>query len=96
MRKVIVLIVLVAAVLYFVPAVRQRIFGGVRGTVSEWTAPDAGPVKGMEPVKVYVPRGDSYYHLKNCPRIAGSTPVVMALQEAREMYKPCPVCKPPR
>ncbi len=95
MRKVIVFLVLVGLVVYFVPPVRQAIFGGVGSTVSDWTAPDAGPVKGMEVVKAYIIRGGNYYHRKDCPQLQGQTPVVMSLQQAEELYKPCPVCKPP-
>lgn len=96
MRKIIILLVMAGLVLYFVPPVRRAVFGGVGSTVSDWTAPDAGPVKGMEVAKAYVLRGGQYYHRKNCPRLAGQTPVVMRLQEAEGLYKPCPVCKPPR
>jgi len=86
MRRLFIVALLVgAAVVVFVPGVRQRVVGGVRNTLSEWTRPDAGPVKHLNIVKVYVPRGDRYYHRKNCP-----------LEKARELYPPCPVCRPPR
>jgi len=97
MRKLLLIALLVAgAVVLFVPSVRQRVVGGVCNTVSEWTKPDAGPVKHLHIVKVYIPRGDRYYHLKNCPQIAGRTAVPMQLEKARELYRPCPVCRPPR
>jgi hypothetical protein len=96
MRKLFILLLVLAAVVYFVPSLRQGVINGVAGTLAEWTKPDAGPVKGIEPVKVYVLREGRYYHQKGCPQLAGATPVVMSLQEAREMYKPCPDCNPPR
>jgi hypothetical protein len=96
MRKLFVLLVLATAVVLWVPGVRERIWSTVSGTVAEWTKPDAGPVKGMEVIKVYVPRGDSYYHRKDCPLIAGKTAVPTNLELARELYHPCPVCKPPQ
>ncbi len=96
MRKIIILVVLAAAVLYFVPGVRQRIFGGVNSTVGEWTTPDAGPVKELDVIRVHALRNGVYYHLKDCPEIAGRDTVVMTLPKARALYKPCPVCNPPR
>ena len=96
MRKLLLVIVIVAAVLIWVPGLRQKIWSGVSTTVAEWTKPDAGPVKGMNIVKVYNVRGEDYYHVKDCPQIAGKVAVPMTLQEARELYKPCPVCKPPQ
>lgn len=96
MRKLVVLVILAAAVVAFVPGLRQRIWHGVRSTVAEWTKPDAGPVKGREITKVYVPRGDRFYHRWGCTQIAGRTAVPTRLDEARELYQPCPVCKPPK
>ena len=96
MRKLVVLIVLLVAVVVLVPGLRQKVWSRVSGTVAEWTKADSGPVKGRETLKVYVPRGDRYYHLKDCPQIAGRTAVPTPLEQAREMYQPCPVCNPPR
>jgi hypothetical protein len=96
MRKLIIVVLVAAAVLAFVPGLRQRLWYSVRGTVAEWTKPDAGPVKDLNIVKVYVPRGDNYYHRKGCPQIAGRSAVPTLLEQARELYQPCPVCNPPR
>jgi hypothetical protein len=96
MRKLILLVIVAAAVLYFAPGLRQKIWYSIRGTAAEWTKPDAGPAKGVNIVKVYVLRGGKYYHRKDCPEIAGQMAVPTPLQEARELYQPCPVCDPPR
>ena len=96
MRKVLVVIVILVAVLVWVPGLREKVWSGVSNTVGEWTKPDAGPVKGVNIVKVYVVRNGPYYHTKDCPEIAGKTVVSTNLAEARELYKPCPVCKPPQ
>lgn len=96
MRKLLFVIVIVVAVLVWVPGLRQKIWSGVSNTVGEWTKPDAGPVKGVNIVKVYVLREGRYYHTKDCPELVGKNAVPTPLQEARELYQPCPVCNPPR
>ncbi|MHC4480013.1 MAG: hypothetical protein ACYS8K_05485 [Planctomycetota bacterium] len=56
---------------------------------------EPSPTIGDE-VKVYVPRGDQYYHRRTCPRLEGTTAVPTPLSKARVLCQPCPQCDPPR
>jgi len=98
MRRVILLVLVIVAVLIFVfePGVRRPVVRLYRSTVSEWFSTEpAGPSSpGMQ--KVFTVAGGKYYHRKGCPRIEGRRAVVMPVAKARELYKPCPVCNPPR
>ena len=95
MRKLLVVIIIVVAVLVWVPGLREKIWSAIDSSMSGLTAPSATQPQGNSVTKVYILRDGPYYHLGDCPQIAGKTPVVMTLLEAKELYQPCPICKPP-
>ncbi len=92
------LVIALVAVFTFVPEAR-RLF------TKPFTDPElemletGGSQAGLADVtKVYITRvaGDQYYHAyKECPQIRGLTVVPRPLEEARQLYEPCPVCRPP-
>jgi len=76
---------------------------GVRHSVKSWfqtVKEDIGPSEPEATVgsqaKVFVPRGDAYYHVRDCPLLEGKTGIPWPLDKARELYRPCPECNPPR
>jgi hypothetical protein len=98
LNKVLVILCICAAVAgvwVFSPTARQEVKGWFRAA-REDIAPSGGSATFGGQVKVYVPRGDVYYHVKDCPRMEGKIGVIMPLNKARELYMPCPECNPPR
>jgi hypothetical protein len=95
MRKLLVVILIGVAVLVWFPGPREKIGSAINSAFSGIFKPGTGAMPGTNVFKVYVLRDGPYYHLATCPQIVGKTPVVMTLPEARELYKPCPVCNPP-
>jgi hypothetical protein len=91
------LIVAAVAVCIFVPEVRVRVvslFHEVKSEATQYAEPSE-TIDGQK-VKVYVIRGEDYYHRRDCPEIQGKAFVMRPLDTARELQKPCPVCNPPR
>ncbi|MHC5034034.1 MAG: hypothetical protein ACYTFZ_03255 [Planctomycetota bacterium] len=87
-------VIVVAAVLIGKPEVRQRI-GKFFRTVKEDVGPGEPSATIGGAAKMYVPRGDRYYHRRDCPRLEGLTPVPMPLPKAKGVAAPCPTCRPP-
>ncbi len=52
--------------------------------------------KGSKVKMVSITRFDETYHVKGCEKTKGKPRVPMAINKAKEIYKPCPVCKPPK
>jgi hypothetical protein len=70
-------------------------FGGCAADVHEQVTPGSGTQTVQGSPKVYVVRGESFYHLKDCPLLEGKTGVPTALATARVLYQPCLECRPP-
>ncbi|MGD2174145.1 MAG: hypothetical protein PVJ27_01990 [Candidatus Brocadiaceae bacterium] len=95
-RLIIIVLVLVGvAVLVFEPDARRAVVGLYHRTIGGWFRPAGWTPPGAHDVKVYVPRGGRSYHRKGCPRMKGRTGVPTPLAQARELYPPCPECRPP-
>jgi hypothetical protein len=77
------------------PGVRQSVVGFFQSAKKD-IGPGEPPATIGGQVRVYVPRGDKYYHVKSCPRLQGIIAVPMPLDEARALYAPCPDCNPPQ
>ena len=77
------------------PRLRSRIGGCAESVTQEVTPGNSTDTLGGD-VKVYVIRGGSYYHTKDCPRLEGEIGVPTPLSQARELYPPCPDCNPPQ
>ena len=77
------------------PQLRGKVGGMVGGVKEEFSPGDGTPTLGGE-AKVYVPRGDQFYHTRDCPTIQGKRAVPTSLGKAREYCSPCPECDPPR
>ena len=94
MRNVVIIAVIVFVTLMVVrPDMRRRVvtfFRGAAHAVKEDVVAD----EPLDPDKVYTLAGDVHYHRKDCPLVEGHRAVPMPLEKARELYKPCPVCKP--
>jgi len=86
----------IVAVIVFSPGARGYL-GGFITAVEKDVGPGPSSDKIGSEVKVYVPRGDRFYHTKDCPRLRTLNAVPMSLSEARAFhYEPCPECKPPQ
>jgi hypothetical protein len=98
MRRILlfVILALIVLILVFEPEARRTIGGLYSNTVGEWfrAEPRRPASPGMQ--KVFTVAGGKYFHRKDCPEIEGRRAVVMPVAKARELYKPCPVCNPPR
>jgi hypothetical protein len=88
--------VAVVGVVVMSPGLREHVGGFIKAAEK-----DVGPGRpsdtiGSE-VKVYAPRGDRFYHTRDCPRLRALNAVPMRLSEARALhYEPCPECRPPQ
>jgi len=98
-KKILVLLLIcgAVAVVVLVPEVRARAKGLFRKAAEEvYVEGESEPTIYGSP-KVYVVRGDdTYYHRGDCPQIKGKGAVPRPLNEAGQLYQPCPLCKPPR
>ena len=101
-RYLIIIIVAIAAVLIFLPEVREWVFNLGKSAVDEMEIvekPGSGRKSSRrEQVRVYhLRRDEDYYHRRDCPTFAeDDVPVRIAILKARGLFKPCPVCRPPR
>ncbi|NIP85725.1 MAG: hypothetical protein GTO03_09245 [Planctomycetales bacterium] len=95
-RLILFAVVAVAVLLVaFEPSVQNAIKGLWQEEVVDYARPDWQP-PGTQPInKVYLPRGGTYYHRKDCPHMQRQG-VVIPLEKARELAKPCPYCGPPQ
>ena len=95
-RKVIFLLIVCAAVAVVLttPQVRS-FFGEFVQAAKQDVGPGEGEATVAGHVKVYIPRGDQYYHVRSCPRLEGLNAVPTPLPEAKGLCRPCPECKPP-
>jgi hypothetical protein len=101
MKKAVVFIALaaiVAACIWWPPANNaiRRLFNKAEQGVER---PDGvAPTKllggGDTEGRVYTLRNGDYYHRHDCAELEGESPVVMDLDKAKALYKPCPVCNP--
>ena len=97
MRKIIFLLIVcgAVAVVLTTPQVRSAI-----RELLQVAKEDMGPGEGKKTIaghiKVFVPRGDQYYHSAGCPRLETLNAVPTPLEEAKGLYRPCPECKPPK
>ena len=97
-RAVMVLLLIgggIVAVFALNPQLRSKVGGAVGAVKEEFSPGEESPTMGGQP-KVYVPRGDRFYHTRDCPRIEGQRAVPMPLGKAKEIFAPCPECNPPR
>jgi hypothetical protein len=82
-----------AVVVVSTPQVRERL-GNLLTAASEDVAPQKDELGGHK--KVWVLRGGKYYHRRDCPRLEGTSSMMMLLPQAKDLYKPCPTCVPPQ
>ena len=94
--KVLVVVGLALVALFAIkPELRARLASFVGGVKEEFSPGEGTRTIGGS-VKVYIPRGDQFYHTRDCPRTRGKSAVPTPLGNAREYCAPCPECNPPR
>jgi len=98
-RKLFVILVIggVVTMLVLFPEIREAVVNLFIATGKEGTSTTA-PIETTHstPIKVLRVRGEEeYYHRRECPELVGRSVVVMTLETAKALCKPCPVCKPP-
>jgi hypothetical protein len=91
---ILVLCAAAVAVIVLNPRAKEGVVG-ILHSVKKDIGPAPPPTTIGDQVKVYVPRGSEYYHTRDCPRVDGLNAVPMPLDQAQELYKPCPECNPP-
>lgn len=76
------------------PTLRGKI-GGCAESVKQEVTPGTGTETIQGHPKVYVIRGEPFYHRRECPMLEGKIGVPTALPRAVDLHEPCPECDPP-